>query len=291
MGGGIALAIPSTLIAGISLAQATSSLHEICRAACLFNVAEIMIYDVPSQEETDTKKIRLEETKELSKEAKLCARLLQYFVTPKHLRRALLGSQKPFQYARKLPKVPGLEKMPPTIVDGITVQKHKKKRKSRGTTPYVQVGAEYLLELKTEVPVNQRVSVDTQRKKVVDISPRAYVVRAVPEFSYIFTEAVNEPEQTFFVPSQTFYNNKISQQQPLINPTDPADLSNGKTTLLVFGKWPEISLAAASDPEIPVDASGLFDGILVSIPPNIRTEDAVLVALAKVSPAPPVPSQ
>lgn len=288
--GGVALAIPSTLITGLSLAQATAALHEISRAACIFHVSEITIYDVPVQDGSESKKTLLEEKHELSNEAKLCAQLLQYFVTPKHLRRALLGSQKPFLHARKMPRIPGIGKAPSHIIEGITVQKHKNRKKSRGNTPYVQVGAEYLFELKAEVPVNRRVTVDTRQQKVVNSTPRGYIVRAVSKFSYVFTEALDEPEQTFFVPSQMIYKNKASEQIPLINRVTHGDLTNGKTSLFVFGKWPEVSLAAAGDPEITVDASALFDGILTSVPSHTRTEDAILIALAKAFPESPAPS-
>lgn len=119
-------------------------------------------------------------------DAERLAGFLNYFVTPSYLRKSVFGDLKPYESAKKMPKLPNTpflsHKASPNgqylVGLGVASKVDKKKSKSKSSskkknkkdeTSFVNIGgAEYLeLSNKVKVPVNARVVVDVQNKTLV----------------------------------------------------------------------------------------------------------------------------
>lgn len=288
----------------------------------MFNVDEIVVYKVPenakesvaqSEVQIDKpKKIKLDEVEDkasasthVSKEnnsdlddLKSTANMLQYFITPVHLRTLIfkgIGNPRQFKYAKNMLEIPYSE-FKDSVIQGIAVPRKKprklpgqkkltkKNRRDATLTKYINLGFDRLFALADDatVPVHSQVFVDLKSRKVVSEGHQAYTVRAVENFSTIFTESPLQDgyEQTVFVPSQQFKTNK----QPMIQETllrNNTSAESKQKLLLVFGKWSEVVDSVTVDPELDVDAADLFDGLHSSVP-NARLEDAVMVTLARL---------
>lgn len=149
--------IPSSCIGPTvcrSQQQATHIAHQIARAAIYYRISEIIIYDVPveeskSQAETGKKKIFFEEEEKKtdsgpksSEEAIELAKLLQFFITPSYLRKAVFGDLKSLHYAKKLPKLPGLPFMnheKSRHLEGFAVEGRIGKKKKKGLKSKKQI--------------------------------------------------------------------------------------------------------------------------------------------------------
>ncbi|CAN6633062.1 hypothetical protein TRVA0_014S00254 [Trichomonascus vanleenenianus] len=333
----VTLAIPaSSLDSRIcrSQQQATHLAHQIARAAAHYGADEIVVFEVPEATQPEEmaeqpKKIVFNEEEEedkQDKEEKLepaetngvrLSALLQYFITPSYLRTQLFGkSAKQFQYAKKLPKLPGLpflNRSDSKYLEGVTVRanvitnggkvkkykkgqlKSKKVLQLESMTNYVNVGRDALIKLDDRVPVDARVTVDVEARKVVspkvayaDSSTKTfgYVVRLAPSFGKIFTES-SRPEgysYTVYVGCNQFIT--PSNEAEGIPSVTPQKLREGEKQhlLLVFGRWAEVDGAVKSDEDLAgvESAKELFDARIESRSGNCRVEDAVLATLAKL---------
>lgn len=334
----LSLCIPSTCVSPTvcrSRQQATHIAHQIARTALYYGASEIIIYDIKKEEERPErpvkKKIIFDETPEEEKptgkkeeeesDAIELSKLLQFFITPSYLRKSVFGDLTKFQYAKKLPKLPGLpfqnhEKN--KYLEGLSVegrigkQKNKKKKglKSKkqlaleSFTHYVNVGDKQVLKLADgqKVPLHSRVTVDTEKSKVVSPSEAyninnsnspwsnqdfGYTVRVAPTFGKTFVQCPY-PEgysYTTYIPCEEFllakHDSNTATEVKLI---EPHNLKNPQHLLLVFGKWTDVNVAVKADNEELAqltDASGLFDS-KIAVNPNSRVEDAMLMSLAKI---------
>jgi predicted SPOUT superfamily RNA methylase MTH1 len=291
----------------------------------MFGIDEIVVYDVPEQQqlaqnEVDGEKIPKKKVfgdtadgkpkdtpgiTTLSENALWAAAILQYFVTPSYLRKALFPDQTKFQYAKKLPKLPGLPFMNHSgskYMEGLTVagkvEKSKGRRKSKKqimqetVTEWVNIGNSQLFKLSQHVPIGTRVTVDLDNKQVV--SPSAayetgnfgYNVRIAPSFGKVFTESTYSSgySYTAYVPSDEF--TVVSSESDKISAVSSIGIlaAAGPHLLLVFGKWSALDSAICADTEQLgglEDPATLFDGRL-KIGHGFRTEDVVTVALARL---------
>lgn len=255
-----------------------------------------------------------------SLEAILLSQMLQFFVTPPYLVKSLFNQSpvattrnvaKQLGYAAKLPKISTLPFMGNNKVyrdykEGLSIAKETPrtagksgKGKKLTVTRYVNIGEREPLELIQSqlVPVNARVTVDLKNRKVV--SPQTaygiqgalgrfgYHVRVCKRFTSVFTEsAVGDEGYTLcvYVSSQDFQGN--DQQTSAVQNMEEYKLENSKeegTVLLMFGKYSDLSRSFDLDKgELGLEnAAEMFDSRL-KIPTGMRTEDAALVALAKV---------
>lgn len=265
--------MPSSVIAPTycrTQQQVAATAHQIARAATLYGTSEIVIYNVdydeinqlslkPEEEVVKTtaepvagapKKLvftdELDEApapkestkKDAEKDADLkrLEGFLRYFVTPSYLRKTVFGDLKPYECAKKLPKLPNVPFLSHNAsgryIEGLSVakkvEKPKKKSKAKDTTSFVNIGAAEYLELSngSKIPVNARVVVDTSTKSVVTpaeaygrpvpTSPESnttwttpaygYSVRTVSNFGAIFTECPHPSGYKFtaWVPCSEF---------------------------------------------------------------------------------------
>ena len=313
----VALCVPSSVISksnARNLEQITNIAYQIAKAASVYNVSEIVVWDIPTADEIQQKleaeegpaAEKLVEKEENENNALLLATLLQFFVTPPYLVKGVFRASKynkKFKYAEKLPKLSNLPFMNNNGViedfkEGLTVPKHtpkiqKKNKKVSAlkklkVTKYVNVGQSSLLELNgTEVPVNVRVTVDVKNKKIV--SPQeaygvtgskasfGYFVRYAKSFSSIFTE-LSFPSgytESVFVQADDFFGKAKDSK------LDTVDKVGKGEVLFVVSNLKDLEYSFSQE-KIPgvEQVTEMFDS-QVKVPPGLRIEDAALVALAK----------
>lgn len=344
----LSLCIPSTCISFKSCRSqnhATYIAHQISRAAVLYGVTEIIIYDIPEEEVSSQennkeasdqpKKVKFDDDDigsgvdakikhkvQASDNSIRLANLLQYFVTPSYLRKSIFEHSKEFQYAKKLPKLPGLpfqNHKSSRFLEGVTVRsgiaksgKKKKGKKSKkqleleATTEFVNVGLDEFIKLEDQkLPTNTRVTVDIEERKTVSpfqaynsvlssftpfkTQSFGYSVRVAPSFGSIFMESIFPQGYSFtaYVPCEEFTLKEFTDTSSNIKQIEPELLSQQKTSsqnlLLIFGIWKEIVRTVKMDSELgDTEAFRLFDGRL-ACQRGVRTEDTVLISLAQIS--------
>lgn len=338
------LCIPSTIIARTNarnLEQVTNVAYQVAKAATIFQVSEIVVLDIPPTKDqlNAVSEIKLEghtgnvkvkfgdseddpKPKSLAKKASdideiiddldsnalLFATLLQYFVTPKYLTKAVFRESKynkKFKYAEKLPTLSTLPFMNNNRVgdhfkEGLTTAKHTPKVQKRSkkvsalkklkVTKYVNIGESTPLELQgKEVPVNVRVTVDLKNKKVVSPSLAygisgskaafGYHVRLAKLITAVFTE-LSFPEgytDSIFINANDYFSDSTETS------LDRAKRLTEGNALIIIGKLKHFEDCFKKDTIEGVNnVTEMFDSEL-KLPSGLRIEDAVMVGLAKVS--------
>ena len=223
------LCIPTSIIDNCrNLDQITHVVYQIAKAATLFNVAEIVVLDIPplqrgskdlspnSESPTDSKKMK---RKQRLEDSFLISTLLQFFVTPPYLVRSVFKRQY-HHYLKIAEKLPRLSALPfmryytennNRYREGLAVRMSKpdqpnastqtKSKKEFKQTKYINIGKSEYLELKAQlVPYNVRVTVDTVERRVVSPveaygdyvgakSAYGYRVRIARSLGDVFTES------------------------------------------------------------------------------------------------------
>ncbi|KAK6200122.1 putative RNA methyltransferase [Scheffersomyces amazonensis] len=258
--------------------------------------------------------------KDDNEEGLLLAGLLQFFITPPYLVKSLFSNQKTasilnkFKYAWKLPKITTLPFMSNNNIyrdfkEGLTIAKETPKitKKSKRVknphkltvTKYVNIGESKPFELtniKREIPVNSRVTVDLKNKTIVsplqaygiqgNKSSFGYYVRYVKKFNHLFTESSNAEgySQSIFVHCDDYFSNGVKFESlnkvPALSESD-----NEGNVLIVVGNYKDYETSFLNDKENleGVDNVGqMFDGRL-QIPDGIKIEDGILIALTKLN--------
>ncbi|KAG7820298.1 hypothetical protein KL928_001735 [Ogataea angusta] len=306
----ITLCIPSSCISRSNcknLEQATFTAYQIARAACTYNVGEIVILDVPENTEAEeSNKIKFEEKNTTASDSsRLLASLLQFFTTPSYLVKSVFQASviEYFKIAKKLPKISTLPYMQNDAAacfrEGISIPKMsvvKKnaegkvvKKKKPATTKYVNTGEREILELEKEIPINTRVTVNTKTKSVVSpdeaygkagaLRTFGYHVRVATRFSSLFTEPgyTEGYDRCIYVSSGDYFSN----EQPATGLPSYQKESN-KRLLLVVAKWNDIQKAFKYETIEGVTEPQQMMDCTLEIPLGTRIEDGVLVSLAKL---------
>lgn len=336
----MALAVPSTCISDSvvkSYQQAVHTAYQIARAAVAYNVDEIIVFEPaervdakPANGDAQAPKAPAkrvfnaesanEQAPQLSERSVTLASLLQYFVTPPHLRKSVFpeaSTATNFEYAKKLPKLllPFMESRDAKYKEGMSTAmilnknvKNKSSKQTRnvqkaeakglvlhpptvdGTTPYINIGeAEpFQLEYGQHVPVGARVTIDTEAKKVVSPAEAygrqtGYSVRVAQDFSHIFTMP-STPEgydYTVWCPGGEFHHDKlVPENLPKNIMALPRTV---KRPVFVFGQWDHVEAAVKHDVALGVaGARELFDSKL-EFKRVVRVEDGVFVALDRLT--------
>ncbi|EGW35406.1 uncharacterized protein SPAPADRAFT_58623 [Spathaspora passalidarum NRRL Y-27907] len=282
-----------------------------------FNFDDDLSKDVPAKKEIQ------EETTEDDK-AILLASLLQFFITPPYLVKTMFSPAlnpnfksilAKFKYAFKLPKITTLPFMNNNqtykdFKEGIIIPKETPKVRRKTSvkkvkaankvtvSKYVNIGEAQALELniKREIPINSRVTVDLKNKTIVSplqaygiVGHKAafgYHVRVVKQFSKLFTECPI-PEgysSSVYVNCDVYFgsNEKISDLTNL--PQLEVNSADKNNVLVVVGNYKYLQTSFEDDKtnlEGVESVSQMFDGKL-TIPTGVKIEDAVLISLAKL---------
>ncbi|KAL6452009.1 LOW QUALITY PROTEIN: YMR310C putative methyltransferase YMR310C [Candida maltosa Xu316] len=242
----------------------------------------------------------------------LVASLLQFFITPPYLVKTMFSAHlnknfknilPKFKYAFKLPKITTLPFMQNNedFKEGMIIPREtplikKKNKKVKAdhkitVSKYVNIGEKepLKLEIKREIPIYSRVTVDLKNKTIVSplqaygvIGHKAafgYHVRMVSEFNKIFTQSpiADGYSSTVFVNAGDYFGKgevELSEHKE----------SNGNV-LMIISSMKELQVAFKNDTsnvfESIKDVKELFDCKL-SIPNGCRIEDAVMIGLTKL---------
>ncbi|RCK59260.1 hypothetical protein Cantr_07199 [Candida viswanathii] len=317
----ISICIPSSVISSknaYNLEQATNIIYQIAKAATIYKVSEIIVFkssQAPTKEEPEdkgTKKIVFNEEEEpnrsatstddpSSNDALLAASLLQFFITPPyliksmfspHLNKKFTNIMPKFKHAFKLPRITTLD-LSKDFKEGMIIPREtplvrkksslKKVKADHKVTvsKYVNIGEPQAmkLDIKREIPIYSRVTVDLRTKTLVSAAKAygnaghrgafGYLVRMVEDgdFSKVFTQSA-VPEgysSTVYVNCNDYFgHNKVELP-------DTESVAGGNI-LVVFGNLKDYKQ----------DVQLLFDTKL-SIPLGCKVEDAVLIALTKLT--------
>lgn len=250
----------------------------------------------------------------------LVASLLQFFITPPYLVKTMFSSHlnskfknilPKFTYAFKLPKITTLPFMQNNQVykdfkEGMIIPREtplmkKKNKKTKSdhkitVSKYVNIGEKEALKLniKREIPIYSRVTVDLKNKTVVSplqaygvVGHKAafgYHVRMASEFNKIFTQSPISDgySSTIYVNCDDYFgnNNKISELDNLLTFKEATG-----NVLMVLGNYKDLQAGFKADTSNVFEnidsVAHLFDSKL-NIPDGCRIEDAILISLAKV---------
>ncbi|KPJ02844.1 Uncharacterized protein C9orf114-like [Papilio xuthus] len=294
----ISIAIPGSILENAQSAELRTYLAgQIARAACIFCVDEVIVYD-DIGDKLNTKKTKLEDAEGLKIARKSCvqlARILQYLECPQYLRKHFFPIHKDLEFAGLLNPLDAPHHLRMSndfkFREGITM--NKKVKPGRGSQVNVgllqDVSSDKLLNPGIRVTVKMLPAVEGSKKlkgKIVSLAtPRAetgvywgYTVRIATNLSQIFTQS----------PYKDGYDLTIGTSDrgtPINDLPDKGVKYNH--ALIVFGGLQGIEAALESDEQLKVDDASLLFNYYINVLPNqgsrtIRTEEAVLVALSSL---------
>ncbi|CAG9559792.1 unnamed protein product [Danaus chrysippus] len=292
----VSIAVPGSILENAQSAELRTYLAgQIARAACVFCVDEIIVFDDIGVK-VDTKKSKLEDnsgTKIARKSCVQLARILQYLECPQYLRKHFFPLHKDLEFAGLLNPLDAPHHLRMSndfqFREGITMNKNVKPGKGS------QVNVGLLQDVSTDKLLNPGIRVTVKmlpltegkkklKGKIVSLStPRAetgvywgYTVRIANNLSQVFTQC----------PYKDGYDLTIGTSD---KGTPIDDLPNKEVTynhaLIVFGGLHGIEAALESDEQLQVDEASLLFNHYVNVLPNqgsrtIRTEEAILIAMS-----------
>ncbi|CAK1545859.1 unnamed protein product [Leptosia nina] len=294
----ISIAVPGSILENAQSAELRTYLAgQIARAACVFCVDEVIVFD-DIGEKLNTKKSKLEDADGVVVARKSCvqlARILQYLECPQYLRKHFFPIHKDLEFAGLLNPLDAPHHLRMSndfkFREGITM--NKKVKPGKGS----QVNVGLLKDVSTDKLLNPGIRVTVKmiptpegskklKGKIVSLAtPRAetgvywgYTVRIANNLNQIFTQC----------PYKDSYDLTIGTSD---KGTPIDDMPNKGVTfnhaLIVFGGLHGIEAALESDELLQVDDASLLFNHYVNVLPNqgsrtIRTEEAILIALTSL---------
>ncbi|KAJ2952250.1 hypothetical protein O0L34_g4527 [Tuta absoluta] len=291
----VSIAVPGSILENAQSAELRTYLAgQIARAACVFCVDEVVVYD-DIGDKLDTKKSKLEDVDGLKVARKSCvqlARILQYLECPQYLRKHFFPIHKDLEFAGLLNPLDAPHHLRQSndfqFREGITM--NKKVKPGRGS----QVNVGLLQDVSTDKLLNPGIRVTVKmlpapeggkklKGKIVSLStPRAetgvywgYTVRIANNLSQVFTQC----------PYKDGYDLTIgtSDRGTSIDELPERELKYNHA-LIVFGGLHGIEAALESDEQLNVDEPSLLFNHYINVLPNqgsrtIRTEEAIIVTM------------
>ncbi|KAH9640403.1 hypothetical protein HF086_018069 [Spodoptera exigua] len=292
----IGIAIPGSILENAQSAELRTYLAgQIARAACVFCVDEVIVYDDVG-DKLNTKKSKLEDADGVVVARKSCvqlARILQYLECPQYLRKHFFPLHKDLEFAGLLNPLDAPHHLRMSndfqFREGITM--NKKTKPGRGS----QVNVGLLQDISTDKLLNPGIRVTVRmlptqeggkklKGKIVSLTtPRAetgvywgYTVRIANNLSQVFTQS----------PYKDGYDLTIGTSDkgtPIEELPDKEVRYNH--ALIVFGGLHGIEAALESDEQLKAEEASLLFNHYINVLPNqgsrtIRTEEAVLITMA-----------
>ncbi|XP_050685475.1 putative methyltransferase C9orf114 [Leptidea sinapis] len=294
----ISIAVPGSILENAQSAELRTYLAgQIARAACIFCVDEVIVFDDVG-DKIDTKKSKHEDSDGIKVARKSCvqlARILQYLECPQYLRKHFFPIHKDLEFAGLLNPLDAPHHLRMSnnfqFREGITM--NKKVKPGRGSQVNVgllqDVSTDKLLNPGIRVTVKMFPSAESSKKlkgKIVSLAtPRShtgvywgYTVRVANNLSQVFTQC----------PYKDGYDVTIGTSD---KGTPIDDMPHKGTTynhaLIVFGGLHGIEAALEGDEQLQVSDASLLFNHYVNVLPNqgsrtIRTEEAILIALTSL---------
>ncbi|PZC86583.1 putative methyltransferase C9orf114 [Helicoverpa armigera] len=292
----VSIAVPGSILENAQSAELRTYLAgQIARAACVFCVDEVIVYD-DIGDKINTKKSKLEDGDGVVVARKSCvqlARILQYLECPQYLRKHFFPLHKDLEFAGLLNPLDAPHHLRMSndfqFREGITM--NKKTKPGRGS----QVNVGLLQDISTDKLLNPGIRVTVKmlptqeggkklKGKIVSLTtPRAetgvywgYTVRIANNLSQVFTQS----------PYKDGYDLTIgtSDKGSPIDELPDRDVKYNHA-LIVFGGLHGIEAALESDEQLKAEEANLLFNHYINVLPTqgsrtIRTEEAVLITLA-----------
>lgn len=277
-----------------SLEHLTSTVYQISRALVAFEVAEVIVLND-------------------SPKAIVIASLLQYFITPPYLiSETFKGVDLPdnvFSRAKKYQSIPNLPAFESDkFKEGISITKKpsnwskthpefqaksangrvKPLPKGAKVTKFVQIGREKCIELKDDVELNRRLTIDLANGTVTTpnkaygknnvLGVYGYEVRLANKLIDVWTDTKIQGGYTSsgFVPGGEFHSAVDSTLKEERKKTEDGNL------LVVVGQWGKFDKLLEECGLDGVKLGELFD-FKVTVPKQLRIEDALMIGLGRVT--------
>uniref|UniRef100_A0A182LUV6 Uncharacterized protein n=1 Tax=Anopheles culicifacies TaxID=139723 RepID=A0A182LUV6_9DIPT len=296
----ISIAVPGSIMDNAQSPELRTYLAgQIARAACIFQIDELIVFDDCGSSNQVTDRLSTIQTAEGATAARRCciqlARILQYLECPQYLRKYFFPLHNDLKFSGLLNPLDSQHHLRQqsefVFREGIVTNKPVKGKKAGS---FVNVGllndvlVDTTLESNLRVTVKMPAGVDLKSKKirakvVPPSQPRqetgiywGYTVRIANSLSQVFTKS----------PYRGGYDMTIGTSDRGTNVYDlePNSLSY-QHALIVFGGVLGLEPALENDPKLTTDAvQDLFDEYINTVPTQgsrtIRTEEAILISLA-----------
>uniref|UniRef100_A0A336M442 CSON009462 protein n=1 Tax=Culicoides sonorensis TaxID=179676 RepID=A0A336M442_CULSO len=299
----ISIAVPGSILENAQSPELRSYLAgQIARAACIFQIDEIIVFDdVGVKNSTIDRKgvVEIEtspgETKTIRRCVSQFVKILQYLECPQYLRKYFFPIHKDLQYCGLLNPLDSQHHLRQhsdfPYREGVTTNK---KVKEGSNSCYVNVGLLNDVRVDQALNENLRVTVklepgqDLKSKKlkgsvVSPSEPRketgiywGYSVRIATSLTDIFTKSPYEDGYDLTIGTSDKGEEVTAVEQESLK---------FKHALIVFGGLQGLEAALESDDKLDIDdPSLLFDRYLNTVPKQgsrtVRTEEAILISLA-----------
>ncbi|XP_065919026.1 putative methyltransferase C9orf114 isoform X2 [Dysidea avara] len=285
----VSIALPGSIIDNAQSAELKTYLAgQIARAAAVFNVDEIIVFNesIQSQGVSNSTNCNL-----------FLARILQYLETPQYLRKQIFPKHSDLQYAGLLNPLDAPHHLRQDEVseyrEGIVLDRPVKS----GCGSFVNAGLKKEVQIDKCIKPNVRVTIQlvpntkTNPKYLTGkvVSPNAprtdagiywgYTVRLANTFGAVFTESSYKDGYDLTIGTSD-KGDDISAQ---------SELPEFKHLLLVFGGLQGLEASLESDENLTVDDVSLLFQFYWNTCPNqgsrtIRTEEAILITLSTLKP-------
>ncbi|CAG5131464.1 unnamed protein product [Candidula unifasciata] len=292
----VAIALPGSILDNAQSMELRAYLAgQVARAAAIFNVDEIVIFDETSQAKQDPSEFS--GLKKPGHGNTQLFHILQYLECPQYLRKMFFPYHQDLKYAGLLNPLDIPHHLRESDFceyrEGVTLNKPISAKKEKGS--YANVGLKKDVILNMNIKPGQRVTVrlkeqDTDKKNLAGVvvsptEPRetagiywGYTVRVASCLSEVFTES----------PHEGGYDLAIGTSERGRN-VEHTEISQFQHAVVVFGglKGLEASLEADSNIQSD-DPSELFQHYVNICPGQgsrtIRTEEAILIAMSSLAP-------
>ncbi|XP_053666824.1 putative methyltransferase C9orf114 [Anopheles marshallii] len=296
----ISIAVPGSIMDNAQSPELRTYLAgQIARAACIFQIDEVIVFDDCGLSNQVTDRLNTIQTTEGSTAARRCciqlARILQYLECPQYLRKYFFPLHNDLKFSGLLNPLDSQHHLRQqsefVFREGIVTNKPTK---GSNAGSFVNVGllndvlVDKTLEPNLRVTVKMPVCADLKSKKirakvVPPSQPRqetgiywGYTVRIANSLSEVFTKS----------PYRGGYDMTIgtSDRGTNIHDLEPRSLSY-QHALIVFGGVLGLEPALENDQKLTVDSvQDLFDEFVNTVPTQgsrtIRTEEAILISMA-----------
>ncbi|XP_053981954.1 putative methyltransferase C9orf114 homolog [Hylaeus anthracinus] len=292
----VSIAVPGSILDNAQSQELRTYLAgQIARAACIYQIDEIVVFDDKGEiTETEKKKVRKDEAFGERRVACLqLARILQYLECPQYLRKYFFPIHKDLQYAGVLNPLDAPHHLRQQDVslyrEGVITNKPVK----AGKGSYVNVGLLNDVKVDKVLTTGLRVTVKIPQDQLNPKKLRGFIVPPdIPKletgtyWGYTVRLANNLTEALTQCPYKNGYDLMIgtSDKGTSVDDIEPRSMEYHHT-LVVFGGLCGLEAAVDVDPNLNVDDPSLvFHKYLNTCPlqgsRTIRTEEAILISLA-----------
>ncbi|PIN04469.1 hypothetical protein CDL12_22990 [Handroanthus impetiginosus] len=287
----ITIALPGSIIDNAqSLELATRLAGQVARAATIFRIDEVVVFDSKSPSEDASTEIMENDSGENEGGAAFLMRILMYLETPQYLRKSLFPKHNSLRFVGLLPPLDAPHHLRKhewgSYREGITLE--KREQGSVGTL--VDVGLSKNVMINQVIEPGRRVTVEMGTNRNLEAGPRkivpssrpreegmywGYKVRYAPNISSVFKNC----------PYQGGYDHRIgTSEHGLVINSSELTLPSFRHLLIAFGGLAGLEECVEEDENLKgKNVRDIFDSYLNTCPHQgsrtIRTEEAIFISL------------